>query len=906
MVNGASLAKKTASGLVLTVVLLLASCGSKEHMYVRPVTNAVVDSLLERAYALEDSSRYVESVTCLREVLTASTQLNDSATMCDCQLDLSSCYQRLGDLTSAIEASEQALQLSTSMGDAERQSSAYNNLSSLYLMNKDYEKARDHIAKAIEIEESLDQPKKLSIRYGIASEVYVKLGELDRALEYAQNAYALDYAAADTIKMGRRLSQMADVYSAKKEYREAEKLYKQAILLLESKQERTSTCITYKQLGQLYKKMNRPTEAKACLERSHSMANAIGFRLVMMQTSEMLADLFRPSNPDKAMEYMSRASALKDSIYTEKTNQLTSSFAAKQNMMEKNHTIEQQQQRLKTHRLVSIVAIVVVVLLALLCSTLYYILRERTKSRNMLRKIDDMRTAFFTNITHEFRTPLTVIGGLTERLITNPQMPRKDMNRCLADISRHGDDLLVLVNELLDVSKMIIGEDKAQWMHGNLAAYVGMAVSAYREYAATKDISVLYNSSHNLIEADFVGEYVNKILRNLLGNSMKFMGGQGTITVQLNMEGDALTLTVDDTGQGFPEEDLPHIFEMFYQGKAPSASASTGIGLNYVEQMVNNMHGSIRAENTEHGARMIITMPRLNPDIEKTTWNEENATALAKPITAHETQEMPTDDEFSPTGVLPKVLIVEDNADIAFYISTVLGRTFSTFFAMEGEEALRKAADVMPDVILTDVMMPGMDGLELCRRIRQSHVINHIPIIVITAKTQESDKMEALEAGADAFLVKPFNAHELVVRIGNLLSQRQRLGQKLTADSTAHDMPTQGLKANEQQFMNKLTDIIHANMKNSEMNAALLADELDLTRTQLTAKVRQITGNSLNSYITRVRMNHACRLLRQTDKTVGEVAMACGFDDMGYFGRVFKNSFNCTPSQFRKLPEKNN
>lgn len=887
---------------VLLVLLLLAACGGKERSEVRPVTNAVIDSLLERAYSLEDSSRYVESLTCLREVLTAATQLNDSATLCDCQLDLSSCYQRLGDLTSAIEASEQALQLSTLMGDAPRQSSAYNNLSSFYLVNKDYQKAREHIDKAISIEQSLDEPKKLSIRYGIASEVYVKLGELDQALDFARQAYSLDLAAADTIKMGRRLSQMADVYSAKKDYREAEKLYRHAIRLLESKQERTSTCITYKQLGQLYKKMDRPTEAMTCLERSHNMANAIGFRMVMMQTSEMLADLFRDSNPTKAMEYLTRASALKDSLYTEKTNQLASSYAAQQNMMEKNHTIEQQQVRLKTHRLISIVSIVAIVLLVLLCSTLYYLLRERTKSRNMLRKIDDMRTAFFTNITHEFRTPLTLIAGLTERLITNPQLPRKDVDRCLASISHNGDDLLELVNELLDVSKMIIGEDKEHWMHGNLAAYVGMAVSAYREYAATKDISVLYNSSHNLIEADFVGEYINKILRNLLGNSMKFMDRQGTITVLLTMEGDRLTLSVEDTGQGFPEEDLPHIFEMFYRGKKLDGSASTGIGLNYVEQMVHNMRGEIRAENSGHGARIVITMPRLNPAIEKTTWNEEEATAKAKPITAHEAQEMPADDDFSPTGVLPKVLIVEDNADIAFYISTVLGRTYSTFFAIEGEEALRKAADVMPDVILTDVMMPGMNGLELCRRVRQSHIINHIPIIVITAKTQESDKMEALEAGADAFLIKPFNARELVVRIGNLLSQRRRLGEKMTADDLGSDVHTQGLKAAEQQFMNKLTDIIHANMKNSEMNASMLADELDLTRTQLTAKVRQITGSSLNSYITRVRMNYACRLLKQTDKTVGEVAMACGFDDMGYFGRVFKNSFNCTPSQFRKLP----
>ena len=185
---------------------------------------------------------------------------------------------------------------------------------------------------------------------------------------------------------------------------------------------------------------------------------------------------------------------------------------------------------------------------------------------------------------------------------------------------------------------------------------------------------------------------------------------------------------------------------------------------------------------------------------------------------------MPPDDDFSPTGALPKVLIVEDNTDIAFYISTVLGSTYSTFFAMEGEEALRKSADIMPDIILTDVMMPGMNGLELCRKIKQSHVTNHIPIIVITAKTEERDKMEALEAGADAFLVKPFNARELVLRIGNLMAQRRRLVQRQNVAGTEQSGQIAGLKETEQQFVNKLTDLICANMKNSDMNAVLLAE----------------------------------------------------------------------------------
>ena len=887
-------------------LLLFVACDSGNQLGNNQKTDADVDSLLEKAYAYEDSSYYDLSLTYLREALALVKQKKDSATMFDCYADIAVCCQRLGDLPSAIEASEQAVAISTAMNDAERQSSAYNNLSAIYMVNKDYGKARELIEKAISIEESLPNPKKLSIRYGIASEVNVKLKEYDRALDYGRRAYELDKNEGDTIKMGRRLAQMGDAYAAKSDFKNAEQLYRKAVALLEQKAERTSLCITYKQLGLLYKQMGRRQDAFACLKRSCDMAKTIGFKMVMMQTSEQMADLTKLSDPAKALEYMTRSMSLKDSLYNEQTNHLTSSYAAKLSVTEKNHTIEQQKNRLKTHKLVLIVTSVVTVLLVLLCCALYYMLRERTKSRNILRKIDNMRTAFFTNITHEFRTPLTIIGGLTEQMITNQQMPRKEVNRCLNDISRHGEELLKLVNELLDVSKMIIGEEKCQWMHGNLAAYVGMTVTSYRKYAASKSISLMFNSSHNLIEADFVGEYVSKILRNLISNSMKFTKGQGNILVSLKMEDERITLAVEDTGVGFPDEDLPHIFEMFYQGKNTEGKASTGIGLNYVKQMVNNMHGDIKAENTGNGARMVITMPQHNENVEKEAWNEEHVQAMAKPIAVNEAPDMPPDDDFSPTGALPKVLIVEDNTDIAFYISTVLGSTYSTFFAMEGEEALRKSADIMPDIILTDVMMPGMNGLELCRKIKQSHVTNHIPIIVITAKTEERDKMEALEAGADAFLVKPFNARELVLRIGNLMAQRRRLVQRQNVAGTEQSGQIAGLKETEQLFVNKLTDLICANMKNSDMNAVLLAEQLAMTRSQLTAKVRQIVGCSLNSYITQVRMNHARRLLRQTDKTIGEVAMACGFDDMGYFGRVFKSQFNCTPSQFRKIPNQEN
>jgi len=883
----------------LLLALLPLGCGSPEKHAPQKTSSQQADSLMELIYEAEDSNHFEKAKGYAREALAIYEELNDSVGMSECYGELVVCHQRTGDLTEAIEAGQQAIKIDVAIGDDEKLATDYNNMAGVYLTSKQVTEAKVLINRAIQLDTQDNRTKKLSIRYGLATEIYVKLDSLDKALELANMALKLDTEAGDTVKMGRRMSQMADVYLARKEYGKAVQLYQEAINMLTKKKERTSTCITYKQLGQAYMRSGQTAKARECLEISLQMAKDINSRYIIQSTCEHLGNLLSQTDPATAFEYMKQSSAWKDTLFNEKNSQLLSSYAARFESAEKAHTIEQQEAELRAHRLFIWVGAIILILLSLLCGALYYMFRERTRSRNATQKLIDIRNTFFTNITHEFRTPLTLVHGLSHQMLSHPDMSQEERKRCLTDIQEQGDSLLELVGELLEASKMMSGQNTPPWMHGNVAAYVAMTVETYRSYAATQGVTLHYQPEQPDVEADFVGNYLAKILRNLISNSLKYMPSGGDIIVSLQATDKRLSLHVEDTGGGIAEDDIDNIFEPFYRGKSSKEGNSTGIGLNYVQQMVNQMHGTVSVANTQHGARFSVVLPRRNEKAVTHEWDGSAVDApkpISSPTKAHTA--LPTTTDASQTD--PSLLIVEDNPEIARFIGMVMGSHYNIQFALNGEEALLKAQENMPDILLTDLMMPQMDGLELCRRVRQSDVLNHIPIIVISAKDADSDRMEAFQAGADAYLIKPFNAEELTLRVEQLLRQRQLLRQKFASGLPADNDYT-GLKEGERQFLERLTALVESQLSNRELNTEMLADGMKMTRAQLNSKTRAVTGNTANNYIARIRMDRAARMLKQTDMNIGEVAMKCGFEDVSYFSRVFKQAFDCTPSQYRKL-----
>ena len=527
-----------------------------------------------------------------------------------------------------------------------------------------------------------------------------------------------------------------------------------------------------------------------------------------------------------------------------------------------------------------------------------YALRMRMRSQQAIKQMDEMRSSFFTNITHEFRTPLTVMMGMAE------QLKEKNGNDTEAQvIIRQGNALLDMVNQLLDMAKIKSSSDSSKWYYDDVAAYIGMTSETYRDYFAVKGIDLVFKSDTRSIFMDFVPEYFSKILRNLLSNAVKYTPKGGKITISISSDKTNVILTVSDTGKGINPNDLPHIFEEFYQGDQSHTEVGSGIGLAFVNKMVESMGGKITAKNkTEGGAEFCIILP-VKQNFEVNDRFSESGQISSELLDSNKSEDTGTNNaDLTETkkNDKPSVLIIEDNADIQFYIGSLLNDKYHIRFASNGEEGITKAKDFMPDLIITDLMMPVMDGYAVCRAVRESEILNHIPIIIITAKATEEDKQQALEAGADAYLHKPFNTTELNIRVSKLLEQRNILREKYSKAMIEGLSEEIELSATDRRFLDQLTSVVYERIADTELNADMVADKMCMSRSQLNRKIRNITGYSIAAYILHVRIEKAKRMLLTDETPIGDIAMQCGFDDPNYFSRVFRQVYKATPSQFRK------
>lgn len=556
------------------------------------------------------------------------------------------------------------------------------------------------------------------------------------------------------------------------------------------------------------------------------------------------------------------------------------------------------------YNLLLIVSLAIILLAAVIIGFLWYFLYSQRKVIRKMKRVEETRSKFFTNITHEFRTPLTVILGYSRLLENGTVFMKQDLQSLGQQITRQGNSLLDLVNQLLDISKVKSAADNPEWRKGNVIPYLNMIVEGFQELARQKRIELQFLPSQNTVNMDFVPDYFQKILRNLISNALDHTPAYGNIWINTQLTDNMLEIRVSDSGQGIAEEELPHIFDMFYQGnKEKVKKTGNGIGLFLVQSLVTSMNGAIEVES-KIGAGTVFTL--LFPLIHK---GQEYPGFLLNEITIEKVVQ--TDKE-SMTESLPQgkqsnehtplILIVEDNLETAHYIGSLLQERYTLRYACNGHIGLELAYELVPDLIITDLIMPVMDGHTLLRHIRESETVNHIPVIVISARCTEEDRIESITAGADACLYKPFNAEELSLRVDCLLDLRRMLRNKF-AYTIKQQTTNAGkqLTIAEQQFLNKLTDITYSQMGTGELDVETIASKMCMTRQQLTRKLQAITGEGAVVYLMRIRLNKAKQLLDSSiDMQIGDIAIKCGFEDNAYFSRIFKQYFHLTPSQYRK------
>ncbi|WP_179021127.1 hybrid sensor histidine kinase/response regulator transcription factor [Winogradskyella forsetii] len=523
--------------------------------------------------------------------------------------------------------------------------------------------------------------------------------------------------------------------------------------------------------------------------------------------------------------------------------------------------------------------------------------------RNKLKALNTLKSNLYTNITHEFRTPLTVILGLSETIKDDLNAQNYDTaNEAIGIIERNGKDLLLLVNQLLGLSKAESGTMELNQIQADIIPFLRYICESFQSLAKTKHIDITtYFETESLI-MDFDDDKLQVIISNLLSNAIKFSEDSEKIIFHVNSEPidevESIVIKVKDYGVGIPEKAIAHIFDRFYQveNSHSKAGKGTGIGLALTKELVMLMNGEISVKSTERkGTEFKVIIPITR----NSTTSSEN---LTKPLDV--LKEGNVEQEWSlqlfDTDVnLPKALIIEDHKDVAYYLRLCLQDKYHCIFANNGNLGLEKAFDTIPDIVICDVMMPERDGFEVCKLLKTDERTDHIPIIMLTAKTSEKDRLEGLQQGADAYLTKPFLKAELLTRLDQLIILRKRITQSFAKNKFSQILVSKDATP-ETKFLQKVIQIIQSHMDDPNLGSRHIAQKMRMSESQIYRKLKAITGKSTAVFIRSVRLEKAKDLIQSSEKSISEIAYEVGFNDPSWFSRAFKEEFGQSPSAIHR------
>lgn len=548
----------------------------------------------------------------------------------------------------------------------------------------------------------------------------------------------------------------------------------------------------------------------------------------------------------------------------------------------------------------SVFNLLVILTLSMLVILLFNIIRSRKRKHKMQVELQEAKDRFYTSITHEFRTPLTVIQSAAQNIMRHSP-PDSVIHDDAANIIWYGNIVLNLINRILDTAKLVSGTLLApEWKHGDVVPFVTMVCESYTLYAADKGIRIVYKPREESVEMDFVPDYLHKVLQNLITNSIKYSHRNSEIVITSEVTANKLILCVTDRGIGMTPEQKSHIFKAFYQASEESGESGTGIGLPLAKLLLDAIGGDIEAFSLENeGTTFVVKLPLRHgggtlETVNKDDWREMTMVMPENPV------QLQDDDSENVDAV--RILIIEDSLAVARYMSTQLNPDYQFFFAANGEEGLRKATELVPDLIITDILMPGIDGLELCRRIRASELLHHIPVVMVSAKATHEDRLKGIEAGAEAYLEKPFHADELSIRVDKLLEQRRILREKYTQDLEDSEIGrTPEVASGDKAFITRFVNLAMERIRENNVDLGAIASDLGFSRTQLNRKIKAISGMTTTGYIVNLRVRLAKSLLRSGEAlTVNEISYRCGIDDVPYFITMFKKATGMTPTQYRR------
>ena len=527
---------------------------------------------------------------------------------------------------------------------------------------------------------------------------------------------------------------------------------------------------------------------------------------------------------------------------------------------------------------------------------IFTLFRNRTKRNNKLRELDALKSNFFTNITHEFRTPLTLISSPIQEILAEPDLPPEKRSH-FEMASRNTERLLSLVDQLLDLSKIDSGNRTLQLENGKITQLISAWCDSFSYLAKQKAITLDIDIKDKETEVWFDKDALEKIVVNLLGNAIKYTPTKGQITVKASIENNFLNLSVKNTGQGLTKDEIDNIFNRFHQ--TSEQNEGVGIGLSLIKELTALHGGTISVQSAkDNWSRFDVSIC-----IDKAKF--KNA-VLKKPSSTHRkvpslglNPKINAESEPLIENGMPILLVVEDNADVRVLLSDTFKSDFQVITAKNGAEGIELALEHIPDLIVSDVMMPIKDGVELTKTLKEDERSSHIPIVLLTAKAGDDNELIGLNVGADDYITKPFNKKLLLSKVNGLIALRKKLQLRYSQEVILRPKDI-AISSVDERFLEKVQRVLDEKLIESSFNSEAFSKAVHMSRMQLHRKLKALTGLTTSEFVRSQRLKLATQLLKQSPINISEVGYAVGFNDHAYFTKCFRETYNCTPSEFIK------
>lgn len=797
----------------------------------------------------------------------------------------------------------------------------YSLIANIYSESGDYERALENYRKGLEINKKLGEWWQTVDSYTLIGRTYMMAGNYSEALNYLRKAKAISVKMQEPQRIMIADYFIADIHRRQEINEQALKEFMNVYQMAVEQNSKQWKAASSERIGRLYVEQKNFGEAKKWL--------LIGLELNLEMSSQR--DL--SENYHILSEVNQHLGAYKDAyenykLYVKYRDEVQKNDASKLAMQyefkkkEAQAKAEQEKKdaltakEIRNKRWQRNAAIIGLILMTLLVVSLLYLFRLRNKKlaaekQNVelkrreveaVKETEQFKSRFLANISHEFRTPLTLISGHLELLKRNAK--EQELVR-YTEMENNGKRLLKLINQLLDLSKMESGQYHLQFKNGNLLTEIKAHVQAFHSHAGQLGVNLVMEFSEsattNLSAGNFVysSDGLAIILGNLLSNALKFTPAPGSVQIAVDFLEDSLHISVSDTGPGIPEKQLNKVFDRFYQAEDASQrfQSGSGIGLALVKELAVMHGGNVSVENGINGGcvfKVSLSSMKENTSVSEPGKTEANEFISSEVISTKRGKNDLENEE------KPLVLIVEDQEQLRRFIGECLGEQYRYMEAIDGLQGLELAKENLPDLIVSDVMMPGMNGIDLCEKLKTTDLTSHIPVILLTAKAGQEDKELGLETGADDYLTKPFSTEELKLRVRNILRLRESLRKKWSEGAILLTEEIPELCERDREFLQKLTATVESNLSNQQFGVNPLAETVYLSSSQLTRKLKMLTGETPADFIRQIRLQRAVKFLRN-GLNVADVAREVGFEDPSYFSKVFKKQFGVSPSEMDQL-----